>query len=61
MPDYKKMYLMMVRETENAVQTLIQVQKACEELYIQDEGPVLRVLPKRTGEEDPEGPENALT
>jgi hypothetical protein len=61
MPDYKKMYLMMVRETENAVQTLIQVQKACEELYIQDEGPVLRVLPKGSGEEVPEGPENALT
>ena len=53
MPDYKEMYLMMVRETEKAVQTLIQVQKACEELYIQDEGPVLRVLPRRSGEEIP--------
>lgn len=59
MPDYKEMYLMMARETEKAVQTLIQVQKACEELYIQDEGPVLRVLPKR--KEIPEEPENALT
>ena len=61
MPDYKEMYLMMVRETEKAVQTLIQVQKACEELYIQDEGPALRVLPRRSGEEIPNEPENSLT
>lgn len=61
MPDYKEMYLMMVRETEKAVQTLIQVQKACEELYIQDEGPVLRVLSRRSGEEIPNEPKNSLT
>lgn len=61
MPDYKEMYLMMARETEKAVQTLIQVQKACEELYIQDEGPVLRVFPKRIGEEIPDEPGNGLT
>lgn len=41
MPDYKEMYFMMVRETEKAVQTLIQVQRMCEEMYIQDEGPAL--------------------
>lgn len=45
MPDYKEMYLMMMRETEKAIQTLVQVQRACEELYLQDEGPVLRIFP----------------
>lgn len=59
MPDYKEMYLMMARETEKAIQTLVEVQKACEELYIQDEGPVLRMLPTRT--EIPDKSENGLT
>lgn len=57
MPDYKEMYLMMVRETEKAIQTLIQAQRACEELYLQDEGPVLRLLPERgeePGSDDPQ-------
>ena len=46
MPDYKEMYLMMARETEKAVQTLIKVQRACEEMYIQDEGPTLVLFPE---------------
>lgn len=47
MADYKELYLKMVRETEKAIQILIEAQRDCEELYLQDEGPVLRVLPKR--------------
>ena len=54
MPDYKEMYLMMMQETEKAIQTLIQAQRACEELYIEDEGPALRLFPDRG-----EGAENA--
>lgn len=61
MADYKEMYLMMARETEKAIQTLIAAQKACEELYIQDEGPVLRVLPMKTEEPPQAGSENDLT
>lgn len=45
MPDYKELYLTLMRETEKAVRILTEAQQACEELYLRDEGPVLRVLP----------------
>jgi hypothetical protein len=34
MPDYKEMYLEMVRGTEKAINILIDVQQKCEEMYI---------------------------
>lgn len=34
MPDYKEMYLTLFRASEQAIQTLIQAQQACEEMYI---------------------------
>ena len=34
MPDYKEMYLTLFRASEQAIQTLIQEQQACEEMYI---------------------------
>lgn len=37
MPDYKEMYLRLMRETEKAVNILIEAQKVCEELYIEAE------------------------
>lgn len=33
-PDYKEMYLAMVRASEEAVNTLIAVQQKCEEMYL---------------------------
>ncbi len=39
MPDYKEMYLSMMRETEKAINILIDVQKKCEELVINAEEP----------------------
>ena len=36
MPDYKEMYLKMMRATEKAMNILIQAQQECEELYIAD-------------------------
>ncbi len=45
MPDYKEMYLHLMRETEEAIRILVKAQQDCEELYIRDDGPVLRVLP----------------
>lgn len=39
MPDYKEMYLTLMRETEKAVRILTEAQKTCEELYLKDEGP----------------------
>ncbi len=44
MPDYKEMYLTMVRETERAIQILTEAQRRCEELYIHSEEPRLTLL-----------------
>ena len=35
MPDYKEMYLKLMRETEKAIRVLQQAQLDCEELYLQ--------------------------
>jgi len=45
MPDYKEMYLTLMGETEKAIRILIEAQKACEELYLNDDGPVLQLFP----------------
>ena len=45
MPDYKEMYLTLMRETEKAIRTLTEAQRACEELYTKDDGPTLRLFP----------------
>lgn len=37
MPDYKEMYLKMVRATEEALNILIKAQQECEEMYMQDD------------------------
>lgn len=34
MPDYKKMYLTLVNASEKAINTLIEAQRECEELYL---------------------------
>lgn len=34
MPDYQQMYLEMARETERAINILIDAQRKCEEIYI---------------------------
>ena len=36
MPDYKEMYLTMVRASENAINMLIEAQRKCEDLYLSD-------------------------
>ena len=45
MPDYKEIYLTLLRATEHAINTLIDAQRACEELYISEPETELRVLP----------------
>ena len=47
MPDYKEMYLTMVREAEKAIRILEAAQLRCEELYLQSEEPQLVVLPRQ--------------
>lgn len=44
MPDYKEMYLTMVRASEDAINCLTEAQKKCEELYISSPEPELTVL-----------------
>ena len=43
MPDYKKMYFTLFRATEQAINTLIEAQRECEELYISEPETELRV------------------
>ena len=57
MPDYKEMYLTMVRETEKAITILEEVEEAsniliaaqrdCEEMYINSPEPVVQLLDRR--------------
>lgn len=44
MPNYKKMYLTLFRATEQVINTLIEVQRECEELYINEPETELRVI-----------------
>ena len=37
MPDYKEMYLHLMRETEKAIRILTAAQQACEEMYLRAE------------------------
>ena len=37
MPDYKEMYLKLMRETEKAIRILEKAQQDCEELYLQSD------------------------
>ena len=48
MPDYKEMYLIMARETEKAINILIEAQRKCEELYINSPEPEVKLLMRRT-------------
>lgn len=45
MPDYKEMYLKMFRASEKAVNILITAQQECEELYISQPEPELKIVP----------------
>ena len=50
MPDYKELYLTMVRASEKAIRILIEAQQACEERVMDDDGaPTLYVLPRADG------------
>ncbi len=58
MPDYKEMYLKMMRASEKALRQmeaataeLIAAQRACEELYVSQPEPELRVIGPAPGEE----------
>lgn len=44
MPDYKEMYLTMVRASEDAINSLIAAQQKCEEMYLASAEPKITVL-----------------
>lgn len=44
MPDYKEMYLKLFRASEQVISTLIQAQRECEEQYISQPEPDLKVI-----------------
>ena len=44
MPDWKEMFLTLMRDTEKAIRILEDSQRKCEELYLQDDAPSLIVL-----------------
>ena len=48
MPNYKEMYLKMVRASERAINILIEAQQECEEMYLS--GPELMVFPDKEKE-----------
>lgn len=45
MPDYKELYLKLFRASENAINILIEAQRACEELHISQPEPKLTLVP----------------
>lgn len=51
MPDYKEMYLKMVRASEQAVNILIAAQRECEELYTSSPQPKLHIIPAQSKDE----------
>ena len=51
MPNYKEMYLKMVRASEQAVNILIRAQQECEELYLS--GSELTVFPDKEKASEP--------
>lgn len=44
MPDYKKMYFTLFHATEQAINTLIEAQRECEEMYFSEPEAELRVI-----------------
>ncbi len=44
MADYKEMYLHLMRNTEKAIQILIEAQRDCEEMYLSAPETILTVL-----------------
>lgn len=52
MPDYKEMYLHMVRESERAIDLIIAAQRKCEEMYINAPEAEITLLTLGKKEED---------
>lgn len=53
MPDYKELYLKMVRASEQAIRALVEAQRECEEAILS--APESAVVPLRRPEDPEEG------
>ena len=51
MPDYKEMYLTMVRASEEAVNCLVAAQRKCEDLYLYSPEPEITLLEAKPRED----------
>ncbi len=56
MPDYEKMYLTLFHATEHAINTLIAAQRTCEELYLSQPEPNLKLISSSIPSDDSEQP-----
>lgn len=54
MPDYKEMYLKMVRASEDAINILITAQRECEEMYLSSPEPELKIVSLSKEEDETE-------
>ena len=50
MPDYKEMYLHLMRETEKAIRILTQAQQTFEQMYLDAEDPRIFILPQSSSD-----------
>ena len=50
MPDYKEMYLVLFRAAEQAINGLIDAQRKCEEMYLEDSREDVDILAKEPEE-----------
>ena len=53
MPDYKELYIKMMRASEQAIWILIKAQQKCEELYVSEPGAKLTVIPGKENTPEP--------
>ncbi len=44
MPDYRELYLTLMREVEKSIEILINAQRKCEDMYINSEEPIIQVI-----------------
>ena len=53
MPDYKELYIKMMRASEQAIRILIKAQQECEELYVSGPEAKLSVFPSKEKAPEP--------
>lgn len=55
MPDYRELYFKLFHETEKAINILIAAQRECEERYLTNPEPKIRILTPQMGSDQSTG------